>query len=85
MLNSSERRMMDLPCFFWQKNATWEKLMNGTYRSKFNSKAYLASMAAWIVRYDIKPIFCKEETSGRLIYEFLYRFLKEELESGKYG
>lgn len=67
------------------ENATWENLINGKYRSKFNSKAYLASITAWLARYDIKPIFCKEQTSGRLISEILYRELRERLEAGVYG
>jgi len=66
------------------ENATWENLINGKYNTKYNSKAYLASITAWIARYGIKPIFCKEETSGKLIKEILYRELKERLETGYY-
>lgn len=67
------------------ENATWEKLMHGKYDTRFNSKAYLASITAFMARYDISPIFCKEEVSGRLIKEILYRELKERLERGDYG
>ena len=67
------------------EDATWENLINGKYNTKFNQKAFLASMAAWIARYDLKPIFCKKELSGRLIYEILYREMKEMLERGDYG
>lgn len=67
------------------EDATWENLINGKYNTKFNQKAFLASMAAWIARYDLKPIFCKKELSGRLIYEILYREMKERLERGDYG
>ena len=67
------------------EDASWENLINGKYRSKFNSKAYLASLTAWMARYDIKLIFCKHETSGKLIKEILYRELKERLEVGYYG
>ena len=67
------------------ENATWENLINGKYRTKFNSNAFLASVTAWIARYDLKPIFCKAETSGKLIYEILYRETKQQLEAGEYG
>ena len=67
------------------EDGNWEKLINGHYKTKFNQKAFLASMTAWIARYDLKPIFCKSETSGRLIQEILYRELKERLERGDYG
>ena len=64
------------------ENATWENLINGKYKTKFNSKAFLGTIIAWIVRYNIKPIFCKSETSGKLIQEILYRELKEVLKNG---
>lgn len=67
------------------ENANWENLINGRYNTRFNEKAFTASMVAWIARYDLKPIFCKSETSGRLIQEILYRELKERLERGDYG
>lgn len=66
------------------ENATWENLFNGKYGTKFNPKAYKASIFAFIARYGIHPIFCKEETSGQIIKEILYRELKERLERGEY-
>lgn len=69
--------------FLLVEDATWENLMNGKYRSKFNANAYLASLCAWIVRYDLQLVFCKEESSGRIIKELLYRDLKERIERGE--
>lgn len=62
-----------------------EKLMHGRYKTKFNKDAYLASITAWMARYDCKVVFCPHEVSGRLIKEILYRELKERLERGFYG
>lgn len=67
------------------ENATWEDLICGKYNTKFSSKAFFASLTAWIVRYDLKPVMCKAETSGKIIQELLYRELKERLERGEYG
>ena len=55
------------------------------YRSKYHPNAFLASLTAWMVRYNLTPIFCKAEVSGDLIREILYRDLKERLEQGEYG
>ena len=66
------------------ENANWENLLAGRYRSLFNENAFAASTAAWMVRYNANVIFCKEETSGRLIKEILYRDLKERLEKGEF-
>lgn len=67
------------------ENANWENLLNGKYRSRFHANAFAASITAWIIRYNANLIFCKEETSGRLIKEILYRDLKERLERGEFG
>lgn len=71
--------------FLLVENATWENLLNGKYRSKFNSKAFFASLCAWIVRYDLQLVFCKEETSGKIIKELLYRDLKQRIEDGYFN
>ena len=67
------------------ENASWENLMNGKYSSKFNQNAFFASLCSWIVRYDIQLVFCKEETSGRIIQELLYRDLKNRIENDQIG
>lgn len=66
------------------ENASWENVMNGKYKTRFNAKAYTASLTAWMARYNTKVIFCKSETSGKLIQEILYRELKNKLEGGFY-
>lgn len=66
------------------EDATWENLINGKYSTHYNPKAYFASIMAWQARYRIQTIFCKSETSGKIIKEILYRELKERLEQGFY-
>ena len=67
------------------ENASYEAIINHRYRSRFNPVAFLASLTAWTVRYNLRPIFCKAETSGMVIKEILYRDIKERLEKGEYG
>ena len=67
------------------EDASWEKLLTGKYRTRFNPAAFTASLIAWSIRYNIKVIFCRQESSGHLIKEILYRELKERLERGDYG
>ena len=61
------------------ENATWENLLNGKYRSKLNPDSYFASLLAWSVRYNLVPIFCKAETSGKIIAGILRYELRERL------
>ena len=71
--------------FLLCENANWENLLAGKYRSRFHPAAFAGSIMAWTIRYDLSLVFCREETSGRLIKEILYRDLKERLERGEYG
>lgn len=65
------------------EGATWEKIYGHKYRSRMEPKALLASMTAWLARYDCQLIFCQPETTGMLIKEILYREMKERLEGGE--
>ena len=66
------------------ENGSWESIRNHRYRSKYNPIAFEASLTAWMIRYDMTPIFCKSESSGALIKEILYRDMKERLERGDF-
>lgn len=62
------------------EDGSWEKAYKGIYQSRLNSAALVASMVAWLARYNCQLLFCSAETSGPLIKEILYRELKERLE-----
>lgn len=66
------------------ENGGWEALLAGRYRSKFQPKAFLASLTAWAVRYDLHIVFCDELTTPILIREILYRDMKERLSNGEF-
>lgn len=63
------------------ENADWEKVYNGTYRSKMEPKAFSASIHAWPAKYGCHVYFCKEDTTGLLIRDILYREMKYHLEA----
>ena len=58
----------------------WEKTYNGKYNSLYGSKALVGSINAFRARYGMQMDFCKEETTGKLIRDILYRELKEYLQ-----
>ena len=64
------------------EGATWENIYAGKYRSKMTPQSLLSSMTAWMARYNVTPVFCKAETTPKLIRELLYREAKEYLEGG---
>ena len=66
------------------ENATYENLLNGKYKTKFHPEAFTASLFAWVARYNIVPVFCKSEMSGKVIKKILFRELKERLTRGDY-
>lgn len=67
------------------EGGSWEAIQNHRYRSRFHPAAMQASLIAWMVRYNMVPVFCKAGTSGSIIKEILYRDIKERLEQGNYG
>lgn len=64
------------------ETATWEKAFAGNYRSRVHPNAIVASLTAWMARYNCQLIFCAERTTGKLIAEILRREMKERLEHG---
>ena len=63
------------------EDSTWEMAYAGKYRSQMHPNSLIASMLAWLARYDCQIIMCKAETSGKLIHDILYREMKELVES----
>lgn len=62
------------------ENADWEKIYSGQYRSQMTSQALVASILAWLSRYNCQLIFCSAKTSGKIIHDILFREGKELLE-----
>lgn len=63
------------------ESASWEKAYAGRYRSKMRPQALVASLTAWMARYDAHIVFCQPETTPKLIHDILYREAKERLQS----
>lgn len=65
------------------EDASWEAAYLGEYRSQMTSKAFVASLLAWLARYNCQILMCSHMTSGHLIRDVLYREAKERLENGE--
>lgn len=65
------------------ETATFKKLHNGSYRSEFSPKAYMASLLTWQIRYDCPIWFAETTESPNLIYQIMYYELNEFLNSKK--
>lgn len=72
-------RAKDAKVYLLIEQATWEKAYHGYYRSQMKPPALVASMTTWMARYDTPIVMCNAETSGQLIYDILYREMKEAL------
>lgn len=66
------------------EGGSWEKALRGEYRSRMAPNAFVASLAAWLARYDCQLIFCEARDSARMLREILYREVKERLERGDF-
>ena len=61
------------------EGASWESIYNHRYRSQMSPQALVASLTAWMARYNAHIIFCRAETFPKLCREILYREAKEIL------
>lgn len=59
--------------------ASWEAIYNHRYHSQMSPQALVASLTAWMARYNAHIIFCRAETFPKLCREILYREAKEIL------
>ncbi len=72
-------RAANIKLYLLVEGGSWEDAYSGRYRSKMAAKAFVASMLAWLARYNCQIIFCRQQTSGQLIRDILYREAKEAL------
>lgn len=61
------------------EQASWKKLLTGTYRSQMQPKAFMASLLTFNVRYGCPVWFVGVSESPVLIYNIMYYELKEHL------
>lgn len=61
------------------ENLSFKKVLNGAYRSQMHPNALLASLFAFLARYNCKLISCSPDETGRLIREIMKRETKEWL------
>lgn len=67
------------------EDGSWDAIRRHEYRSRFRPKAFIASLTAWMARYDTTVVFCRPGYSGQMIREILYRDIKERLGRGECG
>lgn len=81
------QRASDAGCriYLLIEDGSIEAILRQRYRTRVHPKAFLASLTAFMIRYNAQVIFCSELTSGLLIEEILRRDLKERLERGEIG
>lgn len=63
------------------ENASFEKIIAEKYRSKTSNNALLASIFAFLARYNCQVFFCKPVSTGRILREIIYREVKEHLQN----
>lgn len=61
------------------EEATWRKINNGSYRSKFHPNSLTGSLLSWSMRYEFAVWFVTRKDSPHLIYNLLKYGLIEKL------
>lgn len=63
------------------EGGSFESVYLSRYRSQMSSKAFMASITAWLARYNCQIIFCEKWATPKLIVDILRREMKEYLQS----
>lgn len=63
------------------ENATWRKILSGTYRSALNPNSYMASLLTLNIRYNCPIWFTTPEETPLMIYSILKYELREALKN----
>jgi ERCC4-type nuclease len=64
------------------EGATYSDLVMGRYRSDYNAKSFVATLATYSARYGLDVNFVEKELAGNWIYHRLYYAVREELLHG---
>jgi ERCC4-type nuclease len=64
------------------ENSTYTDLVMGRYRSEYNAKSFVATLATFSARYGLDVNFVDKELAGNWIYHRLYYAVREELLHG---
>lgn len=62
------------------ENASFEQMYAHDYKSLMTPQALISSLLAWSIRYRLQVVMCRENATGRLIRDILYREGKAILE-----
>ena len=74
-----ERLTPDQKIHMVVETATWRKLFNGTYHSKFHPNSYKASILTWTIRYKCPIWFAEKKESPEIIHKILHYEVNEHL------
>lgn len=62
------------------ENASYSDICNGKYDTKYNPKAFIATLHSFQERYDLQTIFMQDiSLSGQYIYATFYYYLRNQL------
>ena len=64
------------------ENANYSDVVMGRYRSDYNAKSFVATLATYSARYGLDVNFVEKELAGNWIYHRLYYAVREELLRG---
>lgn len=63
------------------EQASFEKIFDGYYRSQMLPNALIASIMAFLSRYNCQLLFCEPSSTGKLIKEIIKREVNERLKA----
>lgn len=72
-------RKKDAKMYLLIEGGSWLNINSELYRSNYNKNSYLATLYAYMARYNISIDFTVKELAGQFIYSMFYYYLREKL------
>lgn len=61
------------------EGGSWEKINKADYRSQYKATSFLATLYAYMARYNISVDFTTKDLAGQFIYSTFHYYLREVL------
>lgn len=72
-------RKKEAKMYLLVENGSWQNINSGIYRSEYKPVSFLATLYAYMARFNISVDFTNKELSGQFIYSTFYYYLREKL------
>lgn len=62
-----------------EQECGWGDIISHNYQNQYDNKAFWSTLHTFMIKYDLKILFCKKEEMGAMIYSICKSVLENEI------